>query len=430
MANSRLSSRASFLAEVDVLTVGGSLPRRVFGQNLSESGMFLEIPSCFRAGDRLSLRFDVHGEEVHVRAAEVVWVRSKDDSAVGGASAGIGVRFLSVDVEARRVIRRYVQTHIALREAGAGSLSLSFPVSIEDRAAPASLAIRTEEPPMDREEIHSIRTSAVEDIAHPLAGWSFARMPETHPPQEVSTYSPSSKVPPPPPDDSAEHELPPVSLPPMDWSGAASLVPPATGPVGSAPLEVATSTSLLPHPPHEPLAIPLPAPLRSTDHEDAGSRPPLKLSFEEVSGPAPLLQWQDDAVLPPVGEWRFDAAAETNESPTSSVASMPNAETEGDLAQRLDTERRRARTKTWEYERAEGALRTKEFRVMELPRAEARDTTARTSARWRMATAAGLLLFGGGLGLTIAETAEEQPAVETAAIPLPPPAAEPRPVAD
>ena len=108
MANSRLSPRASFFAEVDVLSSAEAMPQRVWGQNLSEAGIFLQTTKPFHPGDRLSLRFDISESEVHVRAAEVVWVKPFEPINVDGTLPGVGVRFLSVDPPTRAAIRRYV----------------------------------------------------------------------------------------------------------------------------------------------------------------------------------------------------------------------------------------------------------------------------------------------------------------------------------
>lgn len=117
MAESRLAERASFFAEVDVLTHGEAMPQRYWGQNLSEAGMFVQTSRSFAPGDRLSLRFDVDAQEVHVRAAEVVWVKPFEPINVDGQLPGVGVRFLSVDPPARAAIRRYVNQFFAPTDA-------------------------------------------------------------------------------------------------------------------------------------------------------------------------------------------------------------------------------------------------------------------------------------------------------------------------
>jgi uncharacterized protein (TIGR02266 family) len=108
MANSRLADRASFFAEVDLLCAGESMPQRLWSQDLSEQGMFVQTSRPFAPGDRVSLRFDVDTNEVYVRAAEVVWVKRFEPINVDGRLPGVGLRFLSVDPPSRAAIRRYV----------------------------------------------------------------------------------------------------------------------------------------------------------------------------------------------------------------------------------------------------------------------------------------------------------------------------------
>src|SRR5207244_9839782 len=84
MPNARLAERAPFFAEVDVVAAGLPAPRRVWGTDVSETGMFLQTTQPFRIGDRVSIRFDVAEREVHVRAAEVMWVRPFEPINVDG----------------------------------------------------------------------------------------------------------------------------------------------------------------------------------------------------------------------------------------------------------------------------------------------------------------------------------------------------------
>ena len=88
MPNARLTERAPFFAEVDVLASGAPSPRRLWGSDVSETGIFLQTTQPFRIGDRVSLRFDVQANEVHVRAAEVMWVRPFEPVAVDGKLPG------------------------------------------------------------------------------------------------------------------------------------------------------------------------------------------------------------------------------------------------------------------------------------------------------------------------------------------------------
>jgi Tfp pilus assembly protein PilZ len=115
MPNARLSERAPFFAEVDVLAAGAPAPRRVWGCDVSETGMFLQTTHPFRVGDRVSLRFDVEKSEVHVRAAEVMWVRPFEPINIDGKMPGVGLRFIAVDPPARAALRRFIQPHLDTR---------------------------------------------------------------------------------------------------------------------------------------------------------------------------------------------------------------------------------------------------------------------------------------------------------------------------
>lgn len=108
MPNARMSDRALLLAEVDVLAAGAPCPRRVWGSDVSETGIFLQTTHPFRAGDRVSLRFDLDTHEVHVRVAEVVWVRPFEPPAMNGRMPGAGLRFLAVEAADRATLRRFV----------------------------------------------------------------------------------------------------------------------------------------------------------------------------------------------------------------------------------------------------------------------------------------------------------------------------------
>jgi Tfp pilus assembly protein PilZ len=113
MSNSRLSERAPFVSEVDVLKMGDELPRRMWGKNLSETGVFLQTTATFSPGERVSLRFAIDGADVHVRAAEVVWVKRFEPISVDGVLPGVGIRFLAVDPPTRAAIRTFVHDEVA-----------------------------------------------------------------------------------------------------------------------------------------------------------------------------------------------------------------------------------------------------------------------------------------------------------------------------
>lgn len=106
MHNARLTERTSFLGQVDVVPHASNRILRVWAQDVSETGMFLQTTQPFTVGETVSLRFDVETNEVHVRAAEVMWVRKFEPIAVDGKLPGVGLRFVSVDPPARAALRR------------------------------------------------------------------------------------------------------------------------------------------------------------------------------------------------------------------------------------------------------------------------------------------------------------------------------------
>jgi Tfp pilus assembly protein PilZ len=109
MQTARLAERAPFSARVDVVPHGTPTALSVWCQDLSETGMFVQTTESFMPGDLLSLRFEVDGQPVHVRAAEVVWVRRFEPINVDGRLPGLGLRFVSIDPPARAALRRAVQ---------------------------------------------------------------------------------------------------------------------------------------------------------------------------------------------------------------------------------------------------------------------------------------------------------------------------------
>lgn len=118
MPNARTSERAPFMAQIDVLAAGATAPRRVWGSDVSEGGIFLQTTHPFRVGDRVSLRFDVDEHEVHVRAAEVMWTRPFEPVTMRGQMPGAGLKFVALDSEDRAALRRFVLPRLA---AGSGS---------------------------------------------------------------------------------------------------------------------------------------------------------------------------------------------------------------------------------------------------------------------------------------------------------------------
>ena len=109
MQTARLAERAPFSARVDVIPQGTPTSLSVWCQDLSETGMFVQTTGSFMVGDLVSLRFEVGRQPVHIRAAEVVWIRRFEAVNVEGRAPGLGLRFVSIDPPARAALRRAVQ---------------------------------------------------------------------------------------------------------------------------------------------------------------------------------------------------------------------------------------------------------------------------------------------------------------------------------
>jgi len=106
MHHARLAERAPFERQVDLVPATGDRALREWASDVSETGMSIVTRQPFAIGDTVTVRFDHGYDEVHIRAAEVVWVRR--EGALDGRPPGIGVRFLSVDPAVRATLRRLV----------------------------------------------------------------------------------------------------------------------------------------------------------------------------------------------------------------------------------------------------------------------------------------------------------------------------------
>lgn len=158
--NARQTDRAPFFTEIDVLSAGTPTPRRLWGADVSESGVFLQTTHPYRVGDRVALRFDVDEHEVHVRAAEVMWVRPFEPISVDGRLPGIGLRFITVDPPARAALRRLVRQAAGEHRPGDTTLPDATCQAIGEQPAPAaslppvtrSMLMRAGAPEIERTE--------------------------------------------------------------------------------------------------------------------------------------------------------------------------------------------------------------------------------------------------------------------------------------
>ncbi len=453
MANSRLSPRASFFAEVDVLCAAEAMPQRVWGQNLSETGVFLQTTKPFHPGDRLSLRFDIAESEVHVRAAEVVWVKPFEPINVDGTLPGVGVRFLSVDPPTRAAIRRYVHRAIPQEESDVPtpppeadvpqgdfmSLESLKPLSLppfeslserpafhdvfEDTRAPRADDTAVDHRVPDLAALHdstlpSERTSppddslleatepphehAQPDVEHPLSGWRFEVVPEQ--PAEVM---PAEVMPPPDPSFSLDDDEPELNdtLPPPAETLPPYAISLAPYDAMSEPVPVATRTgfSFEDEQPGPKGRMPAPVSLTPRARPEPSAKVPAK------APPSP----------PPITELPSELA---NEGFTATLAPLEKQERGPDVFELAA------------HEKVDQAFFDGKLSVVELPQLEPRGVDSTSTRRLRVAWAAGLLLAGGGLGVWMgyeplpelpavaaAEHAEQQPAERVLTV-LPAPA--------
>lgn len=136
--NARQTDRAPFFAEIDVLAADTPTPRRLWGADVSETGIFLQTTHPYRVGDRVALRFDLDDNEVHVRAAEVMWVRPFEPISVDGRVPGVGLRFVTVDPPARAALRRLVRLENGEHRKGDTTLPDAASQAIPSQSMPAT----------------------------------------------------------------------------------------------------------------------------------------------------------------------------------------------------------------------------------------------------------------------------------------------------
>jgi Tfp pilus assembly protein PilZ len=183
MQTARLAERAPFSARVDVVPHGTPTALSVWCQDLSETGMFVQTTESFMPGDLLSLRFEVDGQPVHVRAAEVVWVRRFEPINVDGRLPGLGLRFVSIDPPARAALRRAVQRgrpEVVQATMSRAKKSTSSPPAMAPTGESAGPALPTPMltlPPLSRSIIEASGARDLEDTQDLLPPAALHRTP-------------------------------------------------------------------------------------------------------------------------------------------------------------------------------------------------------------------------------------------------------------
>jgi hypothetical protein len=115
MQTARLAERIPFTAPVELIAPGSAAPWSVAAQDVSETGIFVRTTEAFSTGDLLSLRFEVDGAAIHVRAAEVMWTRRVDALQRDERPPGLGLRFVSIEPSSRAAIARMVHRTLTQR---------------------------------------------------------------------------------------------------------------------------------------------------------------------------------------------------------------------------------------------------------------------------------------------------------------------------
>jgi Tfp pilus assembly protein PilZ len=196
MTSARLADRIDCQMEVDVLKTGMEMPNRIQGHNLSQSGMFLAAADYFRVGDRLSLRFNTNAEEeVYIRSAEVVWIRSETEVRLEDEPSGVGVRFLTLESSGRSRIASYMKRSADFMPV-AEEAPLPLPLSGQDNSS-SSLT-----PKSSARQWAEYGSSAAQPVAErkekKFSEWSFSLQPDSglHPAAEgeVDMGAPNSLV--------------------------------------------------------------------------------------------------------------------------------------------------------------------------------------------------------------------------------------------
>jgi uncharacterized protein (TIGR02266 family) len=181
--HARDAERARYFAEVDVLKTGTPKPLRLWGENLSEDGIFLQTSQPWTVGERLALRIPIEEERVVIRQAEVVWVRPFEPINVDGRLPGIGVRFLSVDPPYRAAIRQLllrVEQEQEQEQEQEGALHEARDVEVPPPPSLAEVTALAPNPPTPSSAFKILAPLSLPPTAEPeytLKGWVLEKAP-------------------------------------------------------------------------------------------------------------------------------------------------------------------------------------------------------------------------------------------------------------
>jgi len=130
------AERAAIEQEMELKFPNFELLVTAMSANISTSGMFIQSPEPAPIGTTLSFRFRIEDWSPIQGTARVIWDREQDEAT--DRPAGMGVKFVDVDAQSRRMIRYLVDKHL---ETGGEPFELGSPtedVAALDLGAPAT----------------------------------------------------------------------------------------------------------------------------------------------------------------------------------------------------------------------------------------------------------------------------------------------------
>lgn len=107
MSLPRLVESDAYFGAVEVFRPDDTRSETLWGSELTGDGMYLQTNRPFAPGQRLGLAFELMGERVIIRAAEVVSVKPFEPVSVDGRMPGMEIRFVAMDPPYRGALRRH-----------------------------------------------------------------------------------------------------------------------------------------------------------------------------------------------------------------------------------------------------------------------------------------------------------------------------------
>ena len=106
------AKRAAIEQEMELKFPNFELLVTAMSANISTSGMFIQSPEPAPVGTTLSFRFRIEDWSPIQGTARVVWDREQDEAT--DRPAGMGVKFVDLDSQSRRMIRYLIDKHLEM----------------------------------------------------------------------------------------------------------------------------------------------------------------------------------------------------------------------------------------------------------------------------------------------------------------------------